>query len=199
MLKNIYDSKSDKKMNKTKQGLLVRIVAGCLLLLVVLLYLQTNETREAEEERLLTAYVTRVVDGDTIIVEVNGQRERVRLLCIDTPELNSSHSEPPQPFAQEATDYLNQSILNQTIELEIGLGSGRDRYDRLLAYVYLDGTLINKALISEGFARVAYIIPPNTACEVPFRVAEQMAKAAEIGIWGLRNYVQSDGFHLISE
>lgn len=129
-----------------------------------------------------TAVVERVVDGDTIVVRIGGERERVRLLGIDTPE--TVHPEKPvECFGPEASARLSeltppgsQVRLERDTEL-------RDRFGRLLAYVYApDDTFVNLSLVEGGYATTLHI-PPNGAHRQQLAAAEQQAEAAGVGLW----------------
>ncbi len=90
-----------------------------------------------------TTKVTRVIDGDTFETETG---EKVRLIGINAPEISDI-------FGQEAKQYLSDLILNKTVELQSdNISNDRDRYQRLLRYIILDGVDINKKMISDGFA-----------------------------------------------
>ncbi len=131
------------------------------------------------------AIVERVVDGDTIIVEVNGQRERVRLLGIDTPE-SVAQNRPDQCYGAESSTYLT-ALLPEGTEVALVLDEeARDQYDRLLAYVVRtsDDLFINLDLLEQGYAGVL-IYDPNDHYESLFRAAERTAEDADVGLWGV--------------
>ncbi|PPA71949.1 thermonuclease family protein [Jeotgalibacillus proteolyticus] len=141
---------------------------------------------------LLTAQVVNVVDGDTIDVELtDGSVERVRLLLIDTPE--TKHPQlGVQPFGPEAAEYTEKHLTGEKIQLEFDV-SERDRYGRVLAYVWLDDSLFNEKLISEGLARVS-IYPPDIKYVDEFEHIQEIARRKGVGIWSLENYVTDKGF-----
>lgn len=152
---------------------------------------QTDETNT--DERSPVELIS-VIDGDTIKVLYNGQEETVRYLLIDTPETH--HQElATQPFGEEAT-LANKTILKSS-ELEIEFDEGRrlDDYGRLLAYVYADGEIVQKQLLEEGLARVAYVFPPNTRYLGEFERSERKAQEKRIGVWKTKNYVTDRGFN----
>jgi micrococcal nuclease len=131
------------------------------------------------------AVVERVVDGDTIIVEVNGQRERVRLLGIDTPE-SVAQNRPDQCYGAESSTYVT-ALLPEGTEVALVLDEeARDQYDRLLAYVVRtsDNLFINLDLLEQGYAGVL-IYDPNNHYESLFRAAERAAEDADVGLWGV--------------
>ncbi|ALS76717.1 nuclease [Planococcus rifietoensis] len=139
--------------------------------------------------------VTEVIDGDTVKIIYEGKETTVRYLLVDTPETNHPRF-GEQPFGPEATQ-RNRELIEQAqqIEIEFDVGDRFDDYDRLLAYFYADGESIQEQLLEEGFARVAYIFPPNTRYVDEFRDAESDAKNAEIGIWEYENYSTDRGFN----
>ncbi|WP_091610784.1 thermonuclease family protein [Marinococcus luteus] len=137
------------------------------------------------------ATVTNVVDGDTIDVDYEGGEERIRLILVDTPE--TKHPQMGvQPFGPEATEFTTSELDGEDVRLELGVEE-RDYYDRLLAYVFVDGENFNQQLIEEGLARVS-VYPPNTEYLDEFEAAEEEARSAGIGIWSLEDYVTDDGY-----
>lgn len=144
------------------------------LVLFILLFSQGVATAvQAQTEE--TAVVTRVVDGDTIIVNLNGTEERLRYIGMDTPETD-------EPYFDQATEANRLLVDGQTVRLVRDV-SNRDRYGRLLRYVYLpDGTFVNAALVRQGWARAA-AYPPDTAHADEFAQLEAEAYAARLGIW----------------
>lgn len=130
-----------------------------------------------------TAVVTRVVDGDTIHVEIDGEEETIRMIGVDTPESVKTNT-PVQCFAKEASDKTKALLLNKTVRLENDPSQDeQDRYGRLLRYVYLeDGTLINEKLIAEGFAfEYTYEVPYKFQKE--FKSAQRNASQNKLGLW----------------
>nr|WP_233711615.1 thermonuclease family protein [Lederbergia citrisecunda] len=135
------------------------------------------------------------IDGDTIAVMYNGSEQKVRFLLVDSPE--TSHPRlGEQPFGQEAKEFTSSLVENaKKIELEFDIGPNLDKYGRLLAYVYVDGKMIQEELLKKGLARVAYIYPPNTRYVDQFDAIQKKAQKEEVGIWEIENYAQEDGFH----
>lgn len=130
------------------------------------------------------ATVDRVVDGDTIVADIDGTQERVRLLGIDTPE-SVAETRPDQCYGVEASDYL-KSLLPEGTEITlIRDQEARDQYDRLLAYIVRseDQLFINLDLIQQGYAGVL-IYSPNDHYEALFTEAENVAIRADVGLWG---------------
>lgn len=127
----------------------------------------------------LQGTVARVVDGDTLRVDLSHGQERVRLIGMDTPEMR-----PEQPFAREATRAVEELCPPGTVlKLKLDV-QPRDRHQRLLAYVYLpDGRMLNEELLRQGLATVM-TIPPNVRHAEEFLRLQREARAAGKGLWG---------------
>ena len=130
-----------------------------------------------------TVQVLRVIDGDTIEVNISNKKETVRLIGIDTPETVDPRK-PVQCFGKEASSKASVLLTGKTIVLEQDLTQGeRDKYGRLLRYVFLDGLNFNKKMISEGFAHeYTYQNNPYKYME-EFKNAEKKAREGKIGLW----------------
>jgi micrococcal nuclease len=124
--------------------------------------------------------VTKVSDGDTIHVTYQGRDERVRLIGIDTPEV-SWYGGKAECFGDEAGLYTRGRLDGRTVRLEFDVDL-RDRYERLLAYVYVGDELFNLTLVRLGYA-AADPVAPDTARAALFSDAEREAKAAGLGQW----------------
>jgi len=139
------------------------------------------------------ATVTRVIDGDTIEVKMDGNTEDVRLLLVDTPETKHP-SKPVQPYGPEASEFAKNTLSGKEVTLEFD-GSKRDKYDRLLAYVWVNGNNFNKMLLAEGLARLAYVYEPPYTHYDAFMKAQTKAVNENKNIWSIDGYVQDDGFN----
>jgi micrococcal nuclease len=131
------------------------------------------------------ATVERIVDGDTLIADIDGRRERVRLLGIDTPE-SVAQNRPDQCYGEESSAYL-KSLLPEGSAITLILDEeARDQYDRLLAYVVRsrDDLFVNLDLLERGYAGVL-IYDPNDHYESLFRDAERVAAQSDVGLWGV--------------
>jgi len=126
--------------------------------------------------------VTRVVDGDTFKIDAGGGRDdTVRMIGIDTPETVKPNS-PVEPYGKEASAYAKELLEGRDACLELDVEE-RDKYDRLLAYVYLaDGTFVNEALLAQGYASVL-TIPPNVKFADRFVRVQREARGAGRGLW----------------
>lgn len=125
--------------------------------------------------------VIRVVDGDTIVISYQGKEEKVRLIGVDTPESVHSDASKNTPYGKIASDYTKAQLTGKTIQLEFDVQE-RDKYGRLLAYVYVDGKMYNKTLLEEGHAKVA-TFPPNVKYVDEFQRLEQQAQKKQVGMW----------------
>jgi micrococcal nuclease len=129
--------------------------------------------------------VERVVDGDTIEVNpaVSGT-EDVRLLGVDTPE-TVDPEEPVEPYGPEASAFTKQQLEGERVTL-ISDQEKTDQYDRALAYIRISGQreTFNETLLKQGYAQL-YVVPQNDRLELPFSRAQDQARRAQRGIWGL--------------
>lgn len=127
------------------------------------------------------AQVVRVVDGDTIEVSFNGSTEKVRLIGVDTPE-TVHPTIGVEPYGREASNFSKEKLADKTVRLEFDVEE-RDRYGRLLAYVWLEEELFNEVLLQEGYAQLA-TYPPNVKYVERFKAAQKEAREAGRGLWG---------------
>jgi len=129
----------------------------------------------------LHGQVVRVVDGDTIRVRLDGGREeRVRYIGIDTPE-SVKPGTPVQCFAKKASHFNDSLVSGREVTLRTD-AEQRDRYGRLLAYVYTGGRFVNRELVARGYARTL-TIPPNVAHADEFAALARRAREAGVGLW----------------
>ncbi len=127
--------------------------------------------------------VIRVIDGDTIIVEIEGVQEKVRLIGVETPEVVDTRK-TVQCFGKEASEFTKNLLADARAHLESDMSQGdRDRYGRLLRYVFLaDGTLLNKAIIAEGYGH-EYTYRTPYRYQTEFKNAERSARESQKGLW----------------
>jgi micrococcal nuclease len=125
--------------------------------------------------------VVRVVDGDTIEVEMGGRRHTVRYIGIDTPEV-ADPRRPVMCYGEEASRRNRQLVEGKVVTLEKDV-SETDRYGRLLRYVWVDGQMVNAVLVAEGYART-YTYPPDVKYAHLFLQLEREAREASRGLWG---------------
>jgi micrococcal nuclease len=136
---------------------------------------------EDEPAASATVVVTRVVDGDTVEVELDGAEEDVRYIGVDTPE-TVKPGEPVGCFGPQASAFNHRLVEGKRVRLVFG-AERRDVYGRLLAYVYLDGRFVNAELVRRGLARTL-TIPPNDRFAGELKRLEIAAARAGRGLWG---------------
>lgn len=126
--------------------------------------------------------VASVADGDTITVDLGGYQEKVRLIGVDTPETHDPRR-PLQCFGEAASGFTKKLLEGQKVRLEGDPeDSDRDKYRRLLRYVYLpDGRLVNAEIIREGYG-FAYVVFPYAKMD-EFRQLEREARENNRGLW----------------
>jgi endonuclease YncB( thermonuclease family) len=137
----------------------------------------------------IDALVTDVVDGDTLHVLIHNKKETVRLVLVDTPETKHP-TKPIEPFGPEASQYVKDLLEGKEVKLEQDV-STKDRYGRLLMYVWLNDRMVNEILLERGLARVA-VFPPDVKYVEAFRAVQKKAQEAQLGIWSLENYVKDN-------
>jgi micrococcal nuclease len=158
--------------------------------------------------------VLSIIDGDTFGCDLNGNgqldapRERIRLLGIDTPEMNYTkrrgggrhhhhrRQKHPEPFAQEATDFARAHLAGRTVYLERDI-QPLDRYDRTLAYVYFSpegGRSFNEIILENGLA-VTLFIPPNGRDRRLLLAAQKRAQETHRGLWRNKPEAVADSSH----
>lgn len=131
-------------------------------------------------------FVSRVVDGDTIEVINNNAKYKVRLIGIDTPE--TKHPKKGiEYYGKEASDFTKNYLEGKTVYLEFDIGK-QDRYQRLLAYVWLDEDetdirkMFNSILLLEGYAQIM-TVPPNIKYVEYFKEYQREARELNKGLW----------------
>ena len=127
--------------------------------------------------------VIRIIDGDTVQIEYEGQPTSVQLIGVNAPETTANPNQPPEPYGEQATAFLQEFLLDKSIYLRFDI-SKRDKYNRLLGYVYRasDSIFVNLEIIREGYGRVDTRYPFKH--EDTFTNYESRAKAAKKGLWG---------------
>lgn len=120
--------------------------------------------------------VSKVIDGDTLEL-ANG--DRVRLIGIDTPEFTDRE---PEPFAVEARKYLQDLVEGKTVRLEYDR-ERFDKYRRVLAFVWIDDTLVNEELVRAGLAKALTRFGYSTIKKKRLKAAEKEAREKQRGIW----------------
>lgn len=165
-------------------------MTGILILLVAFFY-QTQiwgETKlglPTETTNTVGVYykVTKVSDGDTIHIDMDGRDEKVRLIGINTPETVDPRR-AVECFGKEASTRMKELAGGKIVKLEYDdTQSTRDAYNRLLAYVYLeDGQMLNRKMVAEGYAYEYTYMTPYTY-QKEFRQLQTLAQSSERGLW----------------
>ena len=122
-------------------------------------------------------------DGDTARFIINGEEKKVRFLAIDTPEVDSDDFKM-QKYGKEASDYTCNALKNaKEIYLEYdGNSDKEDKYGRILAFVHIDGILLEKKLIEQGLAKVYYIYGDYAHVD-ELRKIEDETRNKKVGMW----------------
>ena len=133
----------------------------------------------------IEATFVKCVDGDTMRLKINGEKKRVRLLAIDTPE-SVTPDKPVEAYGKEASNYTCNLVKNANkIEIEYDINSDKeDKFGRVLAYVYVDDKMIQEELLKNGLAKVAYLYS-NYQYTEQFKELEKEAKENKKGLWNL--------------
>jgi micrococcal nuclease len=161
----------------------MRRIAPLLLLVAVVVVLVARGRDNGSHTSFGRAQVLRVVDGDTIAVRLDGRTERVRYIGIDTPESVKPNT-PVQCYAEKASHYNASLVDGRAVTLRLD-AEQRDRYGRLLAYVYTSPpspTFVNRVLVARGYARTL-TIPPNVAHADEFARLARRAREDGAGLW----------------
>lgn len=176
------------------QDLLIKMGMELLIALFVLLGLASPFTQTAPHEAparttpstiaSTTLYaVVKVVDGDTIHIDIDGKKETVRLIGINTPETVDPRR-PVECFGNEASNKAKELLEGQRVRIETEVSQGeRDKYGRVLGYVYReDGLFVNNYMVTEGYAyEYTYNVPYKYQSE--FKAAQKGAEANGRGLW----------------
>jgi micrococcal nuclease len=137
--------------------------------------------REHAAPRRIGGHVVAVSDGDTIRVRLDsGRVERVRYIGIDTPETRKPGT-PGECYADRARAFNERLVGDRHVRLELDVEQ-RDRYGRLLAYVYAGRTFVNAELVREGYAE-PLTVAPNVRHETAIRRLARAARRGELGLW----------------
>lgn len=128
----------------------------------------------------LEGAVVRVVDGDTIHVRLGDRIETVRYIGVNTPEVHHPRR-GEEPGGREATAINRQLVAGQQVRLELDV-QVRDRYKRMLAYVWIGELMINAELVRLGYAQVM-TVPPNVRHQALFLKLQRDARDARRGLW----------------
>jgi len=143
---------------------------------------EIDKNKSTNSVNTIECEVMRIVDGDTIVVNYNGKEEKVRLIGIDTPESVHPNESKNTEDGIKVSDYTKERLSGKLVEIELDLQE-RDKYGRILAYVYIDGQMYNKELLEIGYAKIA-TYPPNVKYVDDFKEIQKDARESKVGLWG---------------
>jgi len=171
-----------KKLKNRKLGVVFLVIGFFLFGLVIGFDLGRNDCglnklTKSQDDFVGEYKVMRVIDGDTI--QIAGG-ERVRYIGMDTPETVDPNL-PVECYGPEATEENKKLVGGQTVRLEKDI-TNRDKYGRLLRYVYVGDTFVNLELVKEGYAKMANY-PPDEKYNDEISQAQEEAKASGLGLW----------------
>ena len=169
-------------VSNTSAGFRVRRAIGIAVALCVVASCSTRISQDAGGR--VSAVITKVVDGDTLHVKLGNVTEEIRLIGVDTPETVHPRK-PVECFGPEASAHTKTLLPRGTRVFLVRDIESRDKYGRLLAYVYRasDSLFVNHELLHGGWAR-PYPYPPNTTLETTFAEAAFLAQSQQLGLWG---------------
>lgn len=153
--------------------------------------INNETTTQQDDSGFIAGTVTRVVDGDTAEITVDGTKHKVRFLGVDTPE-TVHPNKPVQFYGKEASNFTKESLTGKRVWLEYD-SSPQDRYGRHLAYIWtakpksvnessIRKDMYNARLLLDGYAKVM-IIKPNKRYETLFKKFESEARESKRGLW----------------
>jgi micrococcal nuclease len=184
-------------MTKRNQKKLAKFLVAIILSLVGL-YLQAGEPKSDQAVQPGYYEVLSVADGDTITVDMEGKKERIRFIGVDTPEVAHNSGEVNQCYAQRAKAFVEAAIDGKRVKLVADeKGTNRDRYGRLLRYVYnYQNISIDEQLVSEGYG---FAVDGFTygRKEAYLGLMDQAEKSRK-GLWGICSIDRSRGYPEVS-
>lgn len=149
-------------------------------------------------ENQIEVELKRIIDGDTIAFTENGEEKRLRMLLIDSPESSTTKTGSTQPYGKEAKEFLSSYLEGKALTIEYDPSHEEvDQYDRVLAYLYADGKLVQEVMIEQGLARVGYENGKEIYLD-RLEKAEKKADASNVNIWSIEGYVGEYGFNKIN-
>lgn len=153
----------------------------------------SSDSKSTASDEIVGCYkVSYVIDGDTFLIEKDGERVKVRLIGVDTPESVASDEylaktgKENTAEGKQASEFTNEILSGKSVYLEYD-ESETDKYGRTLAYVYLDADktqMLQEILLENGMARCMEIAP-NTRYASHFKKLEQVAKDNNVGFWAM--------------
>lgn len=176
---------------KSKKGLSLIVVALIAIIVILFQFINhdgpfgahqsTEENQSADLKGKDKVYVERVVDGDTFLAKKDGERIKVRMIGMETPETVKPNT-PVQPYGKEASNYSKKELTHKYVYLEYDKEKN-DRYGRTLAYVWLSkNRMFNRELVEKGLAREKYYSPNGKYRQI-LKKAQEEAKQNKVNLW----------------
>lgn len=170
--------------------LLAKIFFFSLIIIAIVMYFSTQSSSTDKHSLDITkaktateSQVIRIVDGDTIIVALNHKPETIRLLGINTPETVKPNW-PVECYGPEASAHAKELLTDKIVRLESDPSQDdRDKYHRLLRYVFLNNTNFNESLVRDGYAH-EYTFHVPYEYQKQFKADQKLAKKNKVGLWG---------------
>ncbi len=167
-------------MKKTEKKLLT--IIGLIIVLFVQWYLVEKPRRARDDHNIRTVKLVRVVDGDTLIVNILNKEEKIRLIGMDAPESVKPNS-PVECFGVEASLYLADILGGKELHfVQDSSQDTRDKYGRLLGYIFIGEENLAEKMIADGYA-YEYTYDNPYRYQRNFRTAERIARREERGLW----------------
>lgn len=178
--------KSTKKRLKNK---ISKLLFGALGLVIASIITISSDIVNKEDSTIVientnsdTIKLSKCVDGDTAYFMVNGEEEKVRFLAVDAPETVKSGT-PVQSYEKEASEYTCKSLMSAAnINFDYEDTNKTDKYNRLLAWVFIDGKLLQGELVAKGYAQIKYEKKNYKYIDELYAIQE-VAKENKVGIW----------------
>lgn len=165
---------------KNKKLRVVLILVICSIFIINFSHQYINEHITLDSNQVT---LSKCVDGDTAHFYINGKNVKVRFLAIDTPETVKPGT-PVQPYGKEASEFTSNALKNaKEIRLEYEESNKIDKYNRTLAYVFVDGELLQEQLLLKGYAKMTCLCN-NYRYSSILNAAERKAKENKLGLWG---------------
>lgn len=130
--------------------------------------------------------VVKVFDGDTLLVRINGHEEFIRLREIDAPEMASRKQQGQEPWGKKAREFALSRLKDRKVRVETEDRDERDAYHRLLAYVFVGESLLNREMVESGNA-FFYRGPVRGRYAALLEHAEETARIRGVGVWDRKN------------
>jgi len=152
------------------------------LLFLPLLFLALFSPFSLASGKTYQGQVVKIFDGDTLLVRINGHKDFVRLREVDAPEIASRKQKGQEPWGRKATEFALSRLKDRKVRLETENRDERDAYGRLLAYVFVGESLLNREMVESGNA-FFYRVPVRGRYAAQMEEAEETARNKGVGVW----------------